>query len=261
LTPLPVAHGTGGFAAALSTAQSEGRTYYLSLAGYRRALATEEKMDAEEETPGVEEDLPVDVEEPVAEGDSGSLAQVLEVLRAHGLVIPREGTTPENLMERIMVAGHAKMEGEGEEEEFPEEEGPAVAGGQTQEEQRPVMLSLATARTPTERALLQREQARHRSRLLSRIDRLTRRGMSVATANAFRERANGYTLALTEEGGLVDKRLDRDLATWEEATAGRHFARTVLGRSRPEPRPTIEPDASEMEIQERASRFSVNPKR
>lgn len=266
LTPLPVYAGQDGFAAALSTAHTDSG-FTLSLAGFTRELsASETNMADEKEKDAIDATAEAEEEEvaedtpppPPAEparpaADNGArLSECIRVLEAHGLHLPGD-TTMENLAERICVAGHAKAKGVAEDEEgdeMDEEDGEPAEysgenGGQTVEEQRPVMLSLATARNPVEKASIRREQDAHKARQLRLIKRLEKKGLPPHKAADFRSRVEGYTLSLTEEGEIVSKKLDLELSTWSEALAGSHFAGTVLGRARPEPRPGPDPKASQ----------------
>lgn len=197
--------------------------------------------------------------EPVS---SEGFSEAMKILQNLGLHLPPD-TTPDNLLERICVAGHALTkggEGGGDEppatEPEPEETGGEYGSGMTTEEQRPVMMSLLTARTEGERALLAREEKRHRKEQLARIERLKKRGLPAAKAESLRQQVNGYTLSLTPEGDLVEQPVDIQLSIWDEALPRKEFTKRYLSAAVEAPRPKRD-EVTDDEIKERAARVSV----
>lgn len=275
LCPRPVVAGQDGFRA-LAT-DGDG-TFYLSLSTLKTLgadMAKEEDDDldpAEEEAQGaervgeeeaaVETTPPEPPPEPPAEigaEDQGDarLSEAVQVLEAHGLHLPPD-TTLANLIERICVAGHAKHKGAGEDEEEEEgaagEDAGATYDGTPTEEQRPVMMSLATAKTKQERVMIAGQQEAHRKKLLAIVERLKKRGMPVHRADAYRERLAGYTLALDPETAEVSPRaIDRELAIWNEALPKKEFDERYLSTVvKKEPRPTMPTPAERAKASEKA---------
>lgn len=292
LTPLPVMADQEGFTAALSTVSTREASpvYYLSLTSMARELSTAEANMADEwedddeavaegAAKGAEEgeekvqeppEKPAVSPPPPATADAnagGVMSAVLLALEAHGICLPPD-TSLENLAERIRVAGHKKVTGGDEDEEEEreakkkeeedEDEGVSYSGedrdGQTQEEERPVMMSLATAKTPAEKKLIAREESRHKREQLDLIESLVKKGMPVHEATAYRERLTSYTLSLTEDGEVSPKKLDFELSTWAKALEHSKFEADVLGAAKKQRRPTAEDDTHESsdEIKKRA---------
>lgn len=251
LTPLPVAAGESGF----TSAPPEPSEIHLSLASILYEL-------------GGDTDMPAAILEPdVDDAEGGTekkhFKKMIAGLEAKGIHLP-EDTTPENVIERLMVALHAVTEGGLEDEpdldldEQPDEPSPI-------EEPRPgpMMMSLATAKTPREKKLLQREQQRHRGNLERRIARLVKYGLKPHRADALRGRLDGYELSLTAEGDLVEAPVDVELKIWEQAAedfGGKKFAKRYLGTTpTEEPRPRMDgEDDTDMKklAEERAARIS-----
>ncbi len=108
-----------------------------------------------------------------------------------------------------------------------------------------MMMSLATAATDREKALLTREQNRHRQALLTKVDRLVKRGMPVHRAEAIKARIGGYTLSLTEAGDAVPKRVDVELSIWEESLPKKQFNEQYLSQATEQERPRLEGESED----------------
>lgn len=229
LTPLPVAHGTGGFTLACGR-EDAPITLSLSSLLYTLSSDTQEATDMADE----KESKP---EAGTEGGGTDHFKDALAFLSRKGVSLP-EDTTPENVWERLCVAGHAienagtdapaelpPEEPDGDEPdpdegvEYSGEDDP-LAG--TEEEARPVMMSLATARTKAEKLFIGREQERHRKDLLKRIDALQKRGVSRERLDRLREQANGYTLSMTGDGELVESNVDFLLSSLEDLAPPKH---------------------------------------
>lgn len=253
LTPLPVVAGQEGFMA-LSTAGGKG-PIYLSLT----QLSGEGDMAEENDKPGTEG----------GEGEGGGnkhFKEGLEILKRHGISLP-DDTTSGNFWERLCVAGAVLDGAEGGEGEMDEtepdgdEDGVSYSGeegGDLTQEQRPVMMSLASARTPAEKKLLAKHQDEHKARQAKRIDGLVKRGMPVARANKLRDSLSSYTLSLNSEtGDVVPKDIDKELEVWDQALPRKKFREAFLSTTtQPEPRPQLGETVDPKEIQERAARVS-----
>ncbi len=132
----------------------------------------------------------------------------------------------------------------------------------TNEEQRPIMmgtaagrngtyLSTATAQSPNERMLLEREEKATRRRLDAKINALVKRGLPVHRANEYRQQASTYQLSLTADGRTLRREVDIALATWDEALPGSKFSDLYLQQHTTEAeRPDIRPAAPEQQAEE-----------
>lgn len=266
LVPLPVMAGQDGFRA---LATQTGDIHYI---GFTLATTGGPNMDPDkdrdEDTPEAPEPAPDEVgmddlpaSEPVAP-DTGRLSEAIQVLEAHGLHLPPD-TTAENLIERLCVAGHAKMKGSAEPnpEALPPEN---AAMEQPVDAERPVLMSLTTAKTDVERKVLAREQERHRKLLLARIDKLRRAGMPAYKADELTERLSAYTLSLDSDLNPVPGRTDLEIAIWYEALKAlggpKQRERLLSTASADAPRPDSRgpKDPTEEELEERAARVSTN---
>lgn len=286
LTPLPVAHGTGGFKPAGAWNEpvcNDGRRMVtLSLATILTELGT---TMPEETTPA----------ENGATEKKDYFKDGMAILAKRGLALP-DDTNPENFWERVCVAGHAlenagvpaatppTTDGDMDFDDMGMEtdtetdtgaigtEGADGEGGvsysgeddedEANEEERPVMMSLSTIKNPFTRKLIQKKQDEHKVRLAKKVDGLVRRGLSEQRARAFREKIDGYTLSLTTEGNLVPKQLDVLLSSLDEALPPRNpltSTKTRNGRLKERGRPDLrgEPQESEAEIERRAAEVSV----
>lgn len=193
------------------------------------------------------------------------MPECLGVLEAFGLHLPPD-TTLDNLAERICIAGHGKRKGKGDEDVEEEDEGALDEEGatytgndMTQEEQRPVMMSLTTVKDPTARLLLAEKQDRHKTRQLKRIERLVKRGLQPEKAAKLRDKVGGYTLSLNPADGSVhEQEVDFLLSSLEDMLPGKHPAlgmRGATAESRPD-QGAYEQE-SEEEIQKRARAVSL----
>lgn len=99
-----------------------------------------------------------------------------------------------------------------------------------------MLMSLSTARTPGEKAAIRKEQQSHRARLLNRVEKLQKRGLSPAKAQQLREQIDGYTLSLTQDFDVVPQQVDYLLSALEDLTPARHPLKGMR-RARPAPRP------------------------
>ena len=257
LTPLPVVDKQPGFEqlAELSTLAGPAGATYLGAKTYLRELAMADHDDDYDDEAGATDEGGDDEgaadygDDEGAEGNAEApppapeppppppppaepqapahFAEALKVLQEHGLHLP-PGTTPENAWERICVLGHHDREkGESEEEEEEGADGgmPGSGGedqGLGEEEQRPIMMSLATAKTPAEKKLLQRltdnRKQGHRRTLSAqrkRVERAVKKGMKPKMAAGYLERIerclsrlDGYELSLDDDGKPVGKPVD-----------------------------------------------------
>jgi hypothetical protein len=253
LTPLPVAHGVGGFAPSGAACTRTDGPVTLSLSSMLYTLG---------EAPMAEEN---DKPEGAEGGAKDHFAEGLAVLSRMGVSLP-DDTTPENFWERVVVAGHALENADGAApevaDEIPDEpEESAEYAGEDEpvvEESRPVMMSLATAKTPGERALLAEKEEAHKAAQLSLLDRLVKRGLSPATAGEIREQIAGYSLSLDGEYRPVRREVDRLLSTLDASLPRKHplaGARTAQEVRRP----TINHDPTPQEIKARARAVSAVP--
>lgn len=256
LTPLPVAHGTGGFEHALSCV-GDPMGYTLSLNSALYELATE--SDMEDEYDDDLDDSPSDLENDGAEtlpeaepepemepepepepagplGGGEHFTAGLEFMAKKGIRLPPD-TTPENFWERLAVISHAlghENHDEGSlldddddlddlnDDDEDDDTNPRPSRDDAMEEQRPILMSLATAETDRERILLGREQERHRKRQLARIDKLVKRGLTTAKADKLRERVASYELSMSDEGAVAEQDLDFMLSSLEEMIPETH---------------------------------------
>lgn len=235
LTPLPVAHGHGGFSpapAAGCEAAEAGIT--LSLSSLLFTLSTESEGDmAEDKDTKKKDDAPT--ESGGGESKKDHFAEGMEFLKRKGISLP-DDTTPENFWERVCIAGHAlenaetAAEAETDLDDFdaePEDEGAEYTdpsgSDMTTEEQRPVMMSLATCRDPLARTMISRQQDEHRADLRKRLDRLVKRGMKPEKAQKIRGQIDGYTLSLDPDSGEAQlNEVDFLLSTLEDVAPARH---------------------------------------
>ncbi len=189
------------------------------------------------------------------------MAEAIGVLKEHGINLPPD-TTEKNFFERVCIVGHAlKQANESalEDEELDEEpgeeeenlEGSGKDYGQTQEEQRPVLMSLSTAKTDGDKKRMTAYQNRHRTDLLALLARLVKRKAVTADEETkFRARIEGYELSLTEEGDEVKKELDFELSTIDKMS--RRFAPPNLKKVRVEARPEPPSEADARKAEEEA---------
>ena len=292
LTPLPVMMGQEGFTA-LSTdlAEENGKVYFLSTLTPRRELSAAEedemfgKDDEETETPPpapAETVPPPPPPEPPpppppvadAGGSGAEMAAAIAALESFGLHLPAD-TTLANLAERIRVAGHGKMKGKGtgaenedededEEDGKPDKDGAYTADGQTIEEERPVMMSLAAREDPEvqklqaklaaaearETAARAKQLEEHKEKQLSTITELVSNELiSPHEAEQFRERLSNYTLSLTDEGEQVEKKLDYELSTLSRFLDHPRF---TINKAKKQRRPDADPEARTRKVQEEA---------
>lgn len=234
LTPLPVAHGTGGFS--LSVCDGDGAAVTLSLSSMLYQLSTE--GDMAEETK----------KDDGAAGGGGKdyFSEGMEFLKRKGIALP-DDTTPENFWERVVIAGHA-LENADETPELDDLDETADDTGETEpdaddgatytgegdggtagatEEQRPVMMSLSTAKTPAERGSLKMAGDAHKARLAGRIKRLVKKGLIRPALRADLERdlagyEAGFTLSAAGDMSAVSKRLDQRISDLELSLIGPH---------------------------------------
>lgn len=270
LTPLPVAHGTGGFTATLSRSfdSAPGEGFTLSLTNMTRTLSAEAPVAddlMEDETPEAGAEIETEAEAPSEsppEGEgSAHFKSALEYLRGHGIAMP-EDTTEQNFLERICVACHA-LENQAEEVTGEDLDGDGTVGGDDDlglddapiEEQRPMMMSLSTVSDPATHAMLSREQEAHRKKLLKQIDALCARGLKPEGADALRAKAGEYTLSLDGEYNPAPKQLDLLLSLLDESLPARHPLKGLQtsgnGRARAARRPGPEDEGQARKRQEK----------
>lgn len=276
LTPLPVAHGHGGFTASMSSVcKNDSGEYTLSLAQFTRTLAASEEApvadDKEDKKPPFEKKEGTDDK---GGGDSKDhFAEGMKILAARGIGLP-DDTTAENFWERLCVAGHALEHAESETGEDLDDdgmddgleadtdEGVTVGDdGVVQEEPRPMMMSLASTKDRAAKAAVRRVEAEHKKSLLSRISRLEKRGLKPVLSAELRSAAEGYTLGytLSNDGEMVvsPRRLDQRISDLEESLPAKHplaGLRTAQVQRRPDERQAK--DESSDEISKRAEAVS-----
>lgn len=240
LTPLPVAHNMGGFRAPPGCdGPDAGIT--LSLSGALFTLSTEDEGDMAEEKDDKKDKKADDAPKGGESGESKKdyFSEGMEFLKRKGISLP-DDTTAENFWERVCIAGHAlenadastaDLEPELDLEPEPEpemnaDEGAEYAGedDMASEEQRPVMMSLATVKDPLARKLLKGREDEHKAKLLAKLNSLVGRGaVKPRSADKIRSQITGYTLSLDAEGDEIQtKEVDRLLSLLDEASPGRH---------------------------------------
>lgn len=247
LTPTPVAHGHGGF----SKAADLGFTLSLGM----REMAMDD-VDVDETPSGKPDPAPA----PAQPAAPQYFGEALQWLRKKGLPLLPD-TTPANLLERICVGCHAQMNAEGEDDMNGDDEG-AEYDGRTQEEPRPVMMSLNSPDlTEWEKKLLAKEERKHKAGLKVRIEKL-RDKAAVLTKDEAAEmlaRLEAYTLSVDGEGEPVAKALDRELSIWERAAARVKGADQLLKTATTQPNPVeraARRPVSEEAIKKRAAAVS-----
>lgn len=260
ITPLPVVAGQDGFRA-LSTDSAEFAGWTLSLA----QLLPNAELSADNEGKPMAEEKTENTEGGEG-GGSSDFDRAMKGLQELGVHLPPD-TTPENFMHHLCVALHVLENvpnGDDEEEETntDEGEGGEGEGGQVVEEQRPVMMSLASETDPVRQKFLAQRQNEHKVGLLARIDKLNKAGlMPASVADELRQKVDGYQLSLTGELDLVPRSVDRTLATWEQAAAhlkgAKKAGKVLLGTIGTEaPRPNVDENYPADEIKQRAERVS-----
>lgn len=259
LTPLPVWSGQDGFRS-LSTDGTRYVPLTVTLATTGGDMADnpfDDEPDSDEALPEIDANLPA--AEPEAPAVDARFSEAVQVLRKLGLHLPPD-TTMDNLVDRICVGGHALHNGTPDPEApLPEDVAPM---DETVDAERPVLMSLMTARTPVERALIADRQERRKRALLKRVDRLAQAGMPAHKAAEYRQRLGGYLLSLDSSGAPQPKRTEAELAIWAEAlrALGGHQRAAYLSTvtevaTRPDER--LPKPASEEEIERRARAVSV----
>lgn len=276
LTPLPVAHGHGGFSLSGCTLGDSGFT--LSLSNLTHTLSASEgddmaddaddkdkkkaddspppeKKEGEAENTGEPGDKPASIPDM---GQKDHFKEALEVLSRHGIALP-DDTTNKNAWERICIVGHA-LEAAGvtggnpdpadsmdvpppeEEPANPEDEGETYSGEDeaATEEQRPIMMSLSTTTDPVAKGSIRRIERDHKEALGKRIDKLVERGLRPALADQLRGQVEGYTLGYTlsadGEVEVASKRLDERIGDLELSLPQTHPLRQTR-RAKVEVRP------------------------
>jgi hypothetical protein len=261
LTPHPVAHGTGGFSpeSLLNTLDANNEAVTLSLASVLYTLGSSPMADDNDN-----DDRPKkDSDKPTKEG---SLSKALGVLANLGLTLP-DDTNDGNFIERIIVAGTAlDGKGGGLDDDLDDLGEPAEGAPPAPvQEERPVMLSLATAKTERERKAVEVTTQKHKQRQLKRIDRLvTRFGLNPRHAAELRDSYNdGYQLSLDDDMQPVPQQTDVVLSIVENIVAQypRIDQRTGALKhdnipARPDQQGTQSAEESRREIEERAKRVS-----
>lgn len=263
ITPLPVVAGQDGFRA-LSTDNDEFDGWTLSLAQLSPTESRQLSADTEETDMA---DPKADVT-PSDDDSNSDFDAVMKGLAGLGVVLPPD-TTPENLLHHLRIGLHVldnvPKDDDGDRGAGADDDdgtGGGEDGGQVVEEQRPVMMSLASETDPIRQKFLSQRQETHKADLLRRIDRLSKAGLMPANvADGLRRKVDGYELSLTAELDLVPRSVDRTLATWEQAAAhlkgARKAGKVLLGTVGTEaPRPSVDENYSPDEIAKRAARVS-----
>ena len=269
ITPLPVVAGMSGFASAgatLSNSDQTEKTFFLSLGSFRCELGDDMDTDkpADEVTepvvPPVEPVAPV--KPPAADPQFG---EAMAILMKMGL--PLHGnTTPETLINNIVIAGHAMLNGKGadkksdDEKPLDEEDANPPA---YQEESKPVMMSLATATDPAVRTLIREKQEKAKARALRDIDHLVNHNaMPPTDAARLRGAVDGYELSLTPDGATVEQPVDVELSIWRKVWKSSPAAAVARAKSGTRvTRPDEQVNGDEREMTEAASEMAARVSR
>lgn len=289
----PVVHGQGGFqpvpeekGVCLSTSTWVSDGLELATKEGNDAFPPKKKKEDEEDLEAVdgEDDEGGEIEPPpaaAAEQEIGAdyFAEAMATLQKLGLHLP-EDTMPENLAERIAVAGHALVRSKGAAAAGADTVAgnqTATGGGTAQPEPPPMMLStidamLSTATDPFVKQLLAEKRARHaadqeqvRQTHLKTIERLVKlEAMPVVDAERLRAQVGGYQLSTNADGQPLDDNLDVELSIWTKVfklsplAKKAHVARGKPAPGRPDANGVTDAQIEEV-AKERAKKVSLTP--
>jgi len=195
---------------------------------------------------------------PTVDPKDAQFQDALAALRELGLGLP-DDTTKDNFFERVVVAAHAMAHKETMEGEENGDAGTEAGGGGGQvQEERPMMMSLATATDPVIRTFLGREQDAHRKKQLDAITKLRDTGkMPVVDFNRLKEALDGYELSATVEGERVEQvqqDVDKEISMWlsvcSKVPTG--LLRGKLGKVKEATRPIESSDEQKRQAAEKA---------
>ena len=252
LTPLPVAHGTGGFEALLSL-EPDPLDLLLGTATLynhfdlstntqkgksmpqppKQPPADAEPVDIMGNDPDAEggdeaDDKPIISFEDNAPGANGQdqVSELIPLLEEAGIHLTPD-TTEANFLQHLKVALHAVKKREKPDEMMPDPNAaqpPQQPQEPVVEQTPPLMMSLATCTTPAERALFAHATRTAKAAVSRRLEALEKTtdphsGMPFlkpARLEALRSQASGFELSLTPDGEPVETELDRTLSLLEE---------------------------------------------
>ncbi len=212
LTPLPVWVPEGGQPPFEPVETRSAQNFGMGNLLYRFATNSTKEPDMTDE-----KETTSDTSES-AQDSGSSLKKVLGLLANCGLTLP-DDTTPENLIERLLVACTVK-DGNGDVEE-----------AEVKEETEPVMLS--TLRDPVAKAMAARLADQDRKTRLARVDALVARGLPASEARSLREQITKVQFSLTAAGEILTPPVEDQLALLERVMPKDGFQALYLGQAIP----------------------------